>query len=138
MSRRFNVRVYGICIRQGMLLISEEFIRGQWIVKFPGGGLEWGEGLHDCLRREWQEEMRLEIEVGEHFYTTHFFQPSAFDDSQVLSVYYRVSFNALHEPGSQNKDERVRWVPLSDVSEALFSLPIDKLVGDMLRQTYTR
>ena len=135
MSRRFNVRVYGICIRQGMLLVSEELIRGRWIIKFPGGGLEWGEGLHDCLKREWQEEMGLEIEVGNHFYTTHFFQPSAFDDSQVLSIYYRVSFSSLHQPQSVNEGERVRWVPLQDVSAALFTLPIDKVVGDMLRQT---
>jgi 8-oxo-dGTP pyrophosphatase MutT (NUDIX family) len=117
-----------------MLLISEEFIRGQWIVKFPGGGLEWGEGPHDCLRREWREELGIDIEVGDHFYTTHFFQPSAYDNSQVLSIYYRVSFSTLQQLQNINEGERVRWVPLQDVSAALFSLPIDQWVGNMLRQ----
>lgn len=134
MSQRFNVRVYGVCIRQGMLLISEELIRGQWIVKFPGGGLEWGEGPHDCLRREWREELGIDIEVGDHFYTTHFFQPSAYDNSQVLSIYYRVSLSTLQQLQNINEGERVRWVPLQDVSAALFSLPIDQWVGNMLRQ----
>lgn len=136
MSHRFNVRIYGICIQQGMLLISEELIRGNWIVKLPGGGLEWGEGPHDCLRREWQEELGLDIEVGDHFYTTHFFQPSAFDDSQVLSIYYRVSFSSGQLPISQNSGERCRWVHLADVSQSLFTLPIDKHVGEMLYNSF--
>ncbi len=135
MSRRFNIRVYGICIRQGLLLVSEELIRGQWIIKFPGGGLEWGEGPHDCLRREWQEELGLDIEVGNHFYTTHFFQPSAYDDSQVLSIYYHVSFSPLQQPQNSNEGERIRWVPLEQVSANLFSMPIDKHVGHMLSQS---
>jgi len=86
----FVVRVYGICYDQERgILVSDEFIYGQYICKFPGGGLQFGEGTIDCLKREMMEEAGQEFEVLEHFYTTDFFVPSAFDaDVQVLSIYY--------------------------------------------------
>jgi ADP-ribose pyrophosphatase YjhB (NUDIX family) len=92
-QRRFNIRVYGLWIQDGMLLINEELVMGRKIIKLPGGGLQWGEGTEDCLKREWVEELGIDIEVGAHFYTTHFFQASAFDNSQVISIYYLVSAN---------------------------------------------
>src|SRR3954463_3659823 len=89
---RFNIRVYGILINEKkQVLVSDELIRGNRYTKFPGGGLEYGEGTRDCLKREFLEEMNLEVEVGEHLYTTDYFQPSAFHpDHQIISIYYFV------------------------------------------------
>ena len=89
---RFNIRVYGILINdQKQLLVSDEFIRGKYYTKFPGGGLEFGEGTRDCLKREFVEEMNLQVEVLEHLYTTDFFQESAFrPGDQIISIYYLV------------------------------------------------
>ncbi|MBS1644391.1 MAG: NUDIX hydrolase [Bacteroidetes bacterium] len=131
---RFNVRVYGVWIAAGKVLVSEEQIFGETILKFTGGGVELGEGLIDALKREWQEELGVEIEVLQHLYTTDFFQLSAFDDSQVVSVYYRVQ--AVHAPATllnRNFDERVFWLPLRDIDEQTFSLPIDKVVAALIR-----
>ncbi len=76
----FNIRVYGILINeQKQILVSDEFIRGNYYTKFPGGGLEIGEGTRDCLKREFKEEMNLNVEVGDHLYTTDFYQKSAFN-----------------------------------------------------------
>src|ERR1700761_2378641 len=87
----FNVRVYGILINDdNQVLISDEEEYGMRFTKFPGGGLEPGEGLIDGLKREFVEECDAEIEVLEHFYTTDFYVKSAFNDSQVISVYYTV------------------------------------------------
>ena len=88
----FNVRVYGLLIDQYQrLLVTDEFIRGSYITKLPGGGLEFGEGLIDALKREFVEECNTEVEIIEHFYTTDFFIKSVFNDSQVISVYYIVN-----------------------------------------------
>ena len=57
----FNIRVYGVLInQQNQVLVSDEYIRGSYYTKFPGGGLELGEGTRDCLKREFKEEMDLE------------------------------------------------------------------------------
>ncbi len=87
----FNVRVYGLLINEfNEVLLSDEEEYGNRFIKFPGGGLEYGEGLIDGLKREFVEECNAEIEVLEHFYTTDFFNKSAFNESQIISVYYLV------------------------------------------------
>ena len=145
----FNVRVYGILIDdQERLLVSDEFIRGAYITKLPGGGLEIGEGTRDGLAREFVEETGLNVKVGEHFYTTDFFQISAFNNTdQIISIYYRVfsdqthtlntkttAFDFLPEQVSDTKGtaEVLRWIPLSSLSEEDMTLPIDKVAIRML------
>ena len=89
----FNLRVYGVLLGANKeVLVSDEFIRGGYYTKIPGGGLEFGEGTRDCLKREFKEEMDLEVDVGDHLYTTDFFQMSAFNpDHQIISIYYWVT-----------------------------------------------
>ncbi len=133
MDKRFNIRVYGIWIQNGKILVNEEQIRGRSIIKFPGGGLDWGEGTKDCLIREWKEELDIDIEVVSHYYTTDFFQPSAFDSSQVISIYYMVTAVLPSVMINKVSNERTYWMDLKDVSADTFTLAIDKLVGGMLQ-----
>ncbi|MEP7265862.1 MAG: NUDIX domain-containing protein, partial [Bacteroidota bacterium] len=87
----FNIRVYGLLIHNSQILIAEQLYRNTLLRKFPGGGLIFGEGLIDCVKREFMEELNLSIEVTEHFYTTDFFVESMFrQQNQVISVYYKV------------------------------------------------
>lgn len=72
---RFNIRVYGILINPNdeVLLIHERMGDFEF-TKFPGGGMEFGEGTRDCLKREFMEEAQLDVEIVEHIYTTDFYQ----------------------------------------------------------------
>ena len=145
----FNVRVYGILIDdQNRILLSDEFIRGSYITKLPGGGLEIGEGTRDGLAREFMEEANLEVRVGDHFYTTDFFQISAFNNTdQIISIYYYVHSNDTSKVITKEKvfdflpeqvedikvtAEHLRWVPLNELSESTMTLPIDKVAIKML------
>lgn len=75
---RFNIRVYGLLTNPaGQILVADEvFKNGNKATKFPGGGLELGEGLVNGLIREFKEETGVDVAIKEHFYTTSFFQPS--------------------------------------------------------------
>lgn len=144
MNHSFNVRVYGLLVSPSEgLLVSDELIRGDYMTKFPGGGLEYGEGTRDCLRREWQEELQQDIEVTEHFYTTDFFQVSAFGDGrQIISIYYRVKpLSPFTVPFRQkpfdftehvDQAQAFRWIPLKKISAEAVTLAIDKVVVEML------
>lgn len=149
---RFNLRVYGILINEkNEVLVSDEFIRGSYITKFPGGGLEFGEGTRDCLKREFMEEMELNVEVAEHLYTTDFFQMSAFNpDHQIISIYYMAralepikaplrntpfdfderEMAKYHETG---ETETFRFIPWDEFSADAVTLPIDKVVAEMVK-----
>ena len=142
MINRFNIRVYGLLINNGQLLVSDEYIKKNKITKFPGGGLEFGEGPKDCLIREFKEELNLSIKVIEHFYTTDFYVNSSFDtNSQIISIYYivyplekmdfKVSLSS-HNYEVKEGAQSVRWIKLSELKENDFSLIIDRKVGEML------
>ena len=139
----FTIRVYGICIEDQKVLVSDEYIHGHFITKFPGGGLHFGEGTVECLVREMTEETGQQVEVLDHFYTTDFFQASVFDPSkQVLSIYYRYRFidsplfqvreKVFDFPELKEAAQSFRWIPLKGLRAEDFTLPIDQRVGGML------
>lgn len=141
----FNVRVYGVLQNeQRQILVSDEYIKGGFYTKFPGGGLEYGEGTRDCLIREWQEELSQDIEIIDHLYTTDFFQVSAFGDGrQIISIYYTVRprspfavpFKQKPFDFEQLRDqaEAFRWVDWEQFSDQTLSLPIDRVVARLLK-----
>lgn len=149
---QFNVRVYGILKdEQNRVLVSDEFIRGHFFTKFPGGGLEFGEGTRDCLKREFKEETGLDIEVKEHIYTTDFFQISAFNQvDQIISIYYFVEaknlatlkisetkFDFIEEviKDKTATAESFRFIDFNKLSEIDVTLPIDKVVISLIKKT---
>ncbi|MET3113527.1 8-oxo-dGTP diphosphatase [Pedobacter sp. CG_S7] len=140
----FNVRVYGLLIdpHKG-LLISDEQAENRNFSKFPGGGLELGEGLREALIREFMEECEAEIEVLSHFYTTDFYEQSSFNDSQVISIYYFV--RAVHPLNltfqtdvfdfKENSKQSFRWIPLKDLKIDDVTFKTDQTVVEMLLKT---
>lgn len=142
LADKFVIRVYGLAVHQGRLLVVDEYWYQTLMTKLPGGGLEFGEGLTDCLKRECMEEFGQEIEVLEHFYTTDFFQETRFlPGKQLISIYYRISIKSpeaiqaalkkfdfdLHEGAMA-----FRWIDLESLSQDDFTLPVDKKVAEML------
>lgn len=139
--KKYNLRVYGIIINsKNEVLVSDERRYGVSMTKFPGGGLIFGEGHRETLVREIKEEMNLDAEIGDFFYVNDFFQKAAFGiEDQLFSFYYRVSkidFDAIpisnHIYPLTEEGEKFRWVSISDLTEEMFTFPIDKVVGSKL------
>lgn len=142
---RFNIRVYGLVFWKNQLLVSDEILKGEYCTKLPGGGLEFGEGLVDCLKREFKEEFKATILTYELFYVTDFFQRSSFRiQDQVISVYYRCTLQNPDQISVTNKpfaftefierEEKQRWVNLSDLDPKAFKFPIDQFVIKKITQ----
>lgn len=149
---KITLRVYGILQDENKrILVSDEFIRGDYFTKFPGGGLELGEGTRSCVEREFLEETGLHVTAGEHIYTTDYFQQSAFRATdQIISIYYYVHtdddlstlnirtkiFDFTEEQTSDinGQYEALRWMDYDMFSDESVSLPIDKIVARMIKQ----
>lgn len=142
--KHFNLRVYGLFINEkNEVLVSDEYQLDTRMTKFPGGGLEFGEGTIDCLRREMREECRQEIEAIEHFYTTDFFQKALYyTEHQLLSIYYtaklsepiqfKIGYTAFDFEKLENGNQSFRWVPVEELKVEEFTFPIDKHVAYLL------
>lgn len=144
----FNVRIYGLLINeQQEILIAEEFRYNTFIRKFPGGGLVFGESPIEAVKREFREELSIEIDIIRHFYTTDFFVQSAFNaQQQVISIYYLVKTNdVINEKYFRLKnlnelkegDEQFINIALSELIPDYFTFPIEKKVCELLLSEFT-
>ncbi len=145
----FNVRVYGLLINDANeVLISDEEEYGVRFSKFPGGGLEYGEGLIDGLKREFIEECDVEVEVLQHFYTTDFFCKSAFNESQILSVYYMVKpksqlklnikKDVFDFDGQGEIKQAFRWKNIAALEHEDVTFPTDQRVVELLKEEWQK
>lgn len=140
---KFIIRVYGLLINENrQVLISDEYRNGYAFTKFPGGGMEFEEGFKQTLTREFQEELGINIEVGEVFYFNDFYQASVFNSKhQLFSFYYFVHYRDWkaivcdqHEIPLTEDGEKHRWINLADLDENHFTFPIDKIVAKKLSE----
>lgn len=118
---------------QGQILIDRRrpdgLLGGLW--EFPGGKIEPGESIEDCIKREIQEEIGIEIEVGDRLMTIDH-----------AYTHYRVTLNVHHcryisgEPQPIECDE-VRWVTVNELDQFPFpkaNVQIIAALGDSRKQ----
>lgn len=96
---------------QGQVLIDRRpptgLLGGLW--EFPGGKIEAGETVEACIRRELQEELAIEVEVGDRLMTIDH-----------TYTHFRVTLNVFHcrhvsgDPQPIGCDE-IRWVKVADL-----------------------
>lgn len=118
---------------QSQILIDrrrpEGLLGGLW--EFPGGKIEPGETVEECIKREIREELEIEIELGSHLITiyhaySHF--------SVILNVYHCRHLTGVPRP---IECDEVRWVTLDELDQ--FTFPQGNLqIIDALRQQCQR
>ncbi|OKH35440.1 DNA mismatch repair protein MutT [[Phormidium ambiguum] IAM M-71] len=117
-------KIIGVAViwnEQGKILIDrrrpEGLMGGLW--EFPGGKLEPGETIQDCIKREIQEELAIGVEVGDHLITIdHTYS------------HFHVTLNVYHcrhksgEPQPIECDE-IRWVTVDELPS--YDFPVANL-----------
>lgn len=126
---KFNIRVYGIILRECKILALFENYVCEKMIKLPGGGLEFGEGTIECLERELMEELNIKVKNLRHFYTQEEFLLSKFrTNEQLLTIYYIADYDDESEITIKEKSiDEIKWIPI-DKNMNPFTLPIDRLV----------
>ncbi|ROI10572.1 NUDIX hydrolase [Chryseobacterium sp. H3056] len=136
MIDKINVRVYVALLKDKKILgLHEEYV-GQQLLKLPGGGLEFGESVLECLQRELEEELNIIAKNITHLYTQEDFIVSKFrDNEQLLSIYYEGEIADEKELLIMDPCiEKLEWISLSE--ENPFLLPVDKVVFELLQKKY--
>jgi mutator protein MutT len=117
----------GLVFRDGRLLITQRYpeahLGGLW--EFPGGKLEPGESFPQCLARELQEELGIEVLVGELVESlTH-----DYPEKSVHLRFYRCRWQR-HEPRPLGCPA-FKWVTRQELGEYQFP-PADARLIEML------
>jgi 8-oxo-dGTP diphosphatase len=108
-----------------VLLIREHHADGTPFWTIPGGGLEPGESLADCLRREIEEEIRCPATVGEPVGSCAYRHTS-----RPATTVYAVFDAALRADPDPNPAERVTdhaWREPTDLPEAVLD-PVERFI----------
>ena len=144
--KHFNIRVYGIFLNEkDEVLLSDEYVLDTYMTKFPGGGLLFGEGPEDCIKREIKEELGEDTDIISHLYTTGFFQKTIFyNDHQLISIYYklrftkkpkfRISEKSFDFEGENNGSQSFRWISVKELKEEELTFPVDRHVLTILKK----
>ncbi|MCS6813885.1 MAG: A/G-specific adenine glycosylase [Cyanobacteria bacterium] len=112
-------KIIGVAViwnQQGQILIDrrpqEGLLGGLW--EFPGGKVEPGETIPDCIRREIQEELGIQVEVGEQLTTVD----HAYSHFRVtLHVHHCRHLSGEPQPIAC---EEIRWVTLEELDQFPF------------------
>ncbi len=138
---RFNVRVYGMILDaegERVLICNERFADGSCAQKFPGGGVELGEGVMDAWWRECQEELGCQpvMKSAQLFHTSASFVRSAFRrDDQLIALYYTFQLQSNEgvswteeptvSPGGES-NVKVSWKRINALDFTTFRFPSDQ------------
>lgn len=144
----FNIRVYQLIMnKRNQVLISDEMFLKQKLIKYPGGGLEFGEGVMDCFQREAMEELGQSLLNTELFHVTEPFIPTKFfAHKQLIAIYYTAELSAPEAlkvstvpfdfVGDEDGTQSFRWVDLIDLPNENFTFETDVLVAQKLKDKY--
>ncbi|OCR02157.1 DNA mismatch repair protein MutT [Oscillatoriales cyanobacterium USR001] len=105
--------------RQGGLL------GGLW--EFPGGKLEPGETIEDCIKREIFEELGIGIKVGDRLITIE----HTYSDFHVtLNVYHCQHISGIPQP---IECDEIRWVTLDEIDQFPFPQANEQIIAALRR-----
>jgi len=88
-GNRLRVRVCGICIQDGKILLIKHKNIGEtgYLWSPPGGGLKFGETVETCLKREFLEETNLSIKIERFLFVHEFVEPPL----HAIELFFEVS-----------------------------------------------
>ena len=128
-------KVIGVAVienDQGQILIDRRLpggiLGGLW--EFPGGKIERGETVEECIKREIQEELGIEIEVGKHLITidhtyTHL--------RVTLTVHHCSHLTGVPQP---IECDEIRWVTLDEIDQFTFPTANERIINALRQDGY--
>ncbi len=122
----------GIVCRNGKILICQrpkgKSLAGFW--EFPGGKLEEGESLQDCLKRELKEELDIEVAVGDFFMESVY----QYEFGEISLNAYFATLSADQEPVLKEHPQ-LAWINPKDLGAYAFA-PADLPIVEALKKYF--
>ncbi len=134
-SKNINpiVRPTGILIEDGRILIVKQEVSEQRNWSLPGGTLEFGETIEQCLVREIEEETGLDVRIKDLLYICDRFRHLNHHIVHIAFLVERVGKKPSSMSWKQTDENMVReikMVPVEELTKHGFSKKFYHLVKD--------
>lgn len=119
----------GVAEENGLYLVAQRMPGGALSEKweFVGGKNRYGETVEDTLKREWQEELGVAIEVGEYLTETEFLNKGTHYTLKCHRITLKDRRISLHV------HQRIKWVTKEELAALDFG-DSDTVIRDYLLQ----
>ena len=126
-----KIRITGILIEDNKILLLDQNVNENRSWSLPGGTLEDGESLEECMIREMKEETGLDVSIGKMLYICDLIK----DDLHVVHITFLVEktggkLGNIAEGLDTQKIRSVEMVPIDNLENHGFSLKFKKLVEE--------
>ena len=137
MPERQRIAAYGVCVdAQGRLLLARAApalsLRGRWFL--PGGGVDHGEHPTDALRREFEEESGLTVELGPLLDVLSDVRaiPDGTSLHTVRLIYQVERWNGTLRAERGGTTDAVRWVEKDELATLPLAYYVEEVVARFL------
>ncbi|MBI4852383.1 MAG: NUDIX hydrolase [Acidobacteria bacterium] len=128
-NKRFNYRVVGIAINNGSVFIHKAEFDNFWT--FPGGRAEIGETAEQTLKREFKEELNIDIKISRLLWFVENFFTYVDMDYHEVALYFLIELPSnskyVLEPGpflAEDEGTKLIFKWVKNEPDILSSLPL--------------
>ena len=132
-----RVRVAAVIVQDGGILLVRH-VKGDdtyWLL--PGGGVEFGEALHEALAREVREETGLDVDPGDLIALSDSISPGA--ERHIVNLYFLAERRAGElRPSEDARVAEARFVPVDELAALRLYPDIREALLDAVREGFPR
>ncbi|MCD4785637.1 MAG: NUDIX hydrolase [Candidatus Eremiobacteraeota bacterium] len=137
MDKRIRIRI-AVVIPRGDEILLVRHVKGDrqyWLI--PGGGLDWGETIEDCAKREIKEETNLDVKIIKLLFISE--SVSKEDERHLINLTF---LGKALNPEDEIKvldDDRIveaRFVPVKDLDKIEIHPPIAPFIARVFRDEF--
>lgn len=131
-----RIRVAGILVKEDKILFVKHKKNGEEYYLLPGGGVDFGESFEAALKREFMEEVNLEVEVDRLCFISEGIDPKG--EKHIVSMFFLVNYisGELKIPEEERiigveylDDEKIKENPVyPNIKSQLLIKEFDKII----------
>ena len=115
-NKTTDIRCRGIIIYDDKILVVKHSQKADYYV-LPGGHLDWGENVRDCMSREITEELGIKPKIGRLLYVRNFIDKN---DKQSIEFFFEIinskDYLKIDDLGGTHRHElaEIYWMKTND------------------------
>lgn len=128
-----RIRVSGIIIEDNSILLIAHKKDGQVYWLLPGGGLEFGESLEEALKREFHEELNIQIKLNSLAMVCDSIDPEG--ERHILNICFNCSYESgYYRLGSDKRLHNYSFFTIDELEEISMYPPINEALKSIMKK----